>query len=243
MCTVSFIPVKDKIYMTSNRDEKSWRSPALPPAIYKFATGNILYPKDSHAGGTWIAVHESGRCIVFLNGAWIGHAPGKNYARSRGLILLELIDDPDPVRHFAKVNFEQIEPFTAIIFDQGDLHECRWNGIKKYKKAIGAGSPRIWSSATLYSPEMVMRRDQWFENWLKNHPMPSQEEIMDFHRYSGDGDPQHDLLMNRDNLVYTVSITSLAIGHEKAVMIYQDLKYSRKFRQELTLGKAIVQRS
>jgi hypothetical protein len=239
MCTVTFIPVNKTIYITSNRDEKNWRSPALPPAIYVFKTGKILFPKDSFAGGTWIAVHESGRAIVFLNGAWISHAPGKNYARSRGLVLLELIDNHDPVLLFSQISFEQIEPFTAIIYNQGSLFECRWDGIKKYYKPIAADAPQIWSSTTLYSPVMVMRRDEWFKSWQKKHSLPSQEDIMNFHQYSGDGDPNHDLLMNRNDMVYTVSITSLAIEQDKAVMIHQDLKNNRKAREELHLGKAI----
>ena len=239
MCTVTFIPVNETIYITSNRDEKSWRSPALPPAVYAFKTGNILFPKDSFAGGTWIAVHESGRAIVFLNGGWIGHAPGKNYARSRGLILLELIDDPDPVSMFGQMNFDQIEPFTAIIYNEEKLYESRWDGIKKHNKSIETSVPQIWSSATLYSPAMAMRRDQWFKNWHKKYPQPSQEDILNFHRYTGDGDPNHDLLMNRNDSVYTVSITSMAINQDKTVMTYHDIKNKQKAKQELNLAKAI----
>jgi len=239
MCTVTFIPIRDKVFITSNRDEKNWRSPAWAPAIYPYRTGQLLFPKDSFAGGTWIAVHESGRAIVFLNGAWISHAPAKNYARSRGLVLLELIDNPDPPGLFNRIILEQIEPFTSIIYENGNLHECRWDGIRKYSKIIDAGKPQIWSSATLYSPEMAMRRDQWFETWLKLHSMASQEDILEFHRNSGDGNPNHDLLMNRNDMVYTVSITSLAIGQDKALMVYQDLKNNRQSKKELSLAKAI----
>lgn len=242
MCTVTFIPVKETIYITSNRDEKNWRSPALPPAIYQFNSGNILFPKDSFAGGTWIAFHESGRAIVFLNGAWIGHAPGRNYARSRGLVLLELIDSPDPVSLFSRMNFDQIEPFTAIIYNRGKLDECRWDGIRKHTKSIDAGIPQIWSSATLYSPEMVMRRDQWFKIWQKKYQRPSQEDILNFHRDNSDGAPKYDLLMNRNELVYTVSITSIAVNPEKVIMIYHDLKTNFKATQSLKLVKAFTYR-
>ena len=34
MCTVSFIPVNDNYILTSNRDEKKLRRPAVPPAVY-----------------------------------------------------------------------------------------------------------------------------------------------------------------------------------------------------------------
>src|SRR5215207_5422808 len=100
MCTVTFIRQADKIYITSNRDEKHWRSNALPPAVYPFTSGNLLFPKDGDAGGTWIAAHENGNAIVFLNGGFIAHTPKPPYRKSRGLVLTNLIDRPEPFISF-----------------------------------------------------------------------------------------------------------------------------------------------
>ena len=66
MCTVTFIPSKEHILLTSNRDEKHWRSPAHAPARYPYSTGAILFPRDGDAGGTWFAVHENGNAVIFL---------------------------------------------------------------------------------------------------------------------------------------------------------------------------------
>ena len=104
MCTVTFIPAKDRIYLTSNRDEKHWRTAALPPAAYEFDSGKMLFPKDGDAGGTWVAAHENGNAIVFLNGGLVAHVPNPPYRKSRGLILLDLLNRFlfEPVGHWLR---------------------------------------------------------------------------------------------------------------------------------------------
>jgi uncharacterized protein with NRDE domain len=104
MCTVSFIRVKEKVFLASNRDEKHFRSSAIPPTVYESETGKLLFPKDADAGGTWIAMHENGNAIIFLNGAFICHLPQPPYRLSRGVILLELITHSSPFNHFSKIN-------------------------------------------------------------------------------------------------------------------------------------------
>ena len=84
MCTVTYIPTKEHVYLTSNRDEKNWRTDALAPEVYEFSSGKIIYPKDGDAGGTWIAAHENGNVVVFLNGGFVAHTPAPPYRKSRG---------------------------------------------------------------------------------------------------------------------------------------------------------------
>src|SRR5687767_6951963 len=158
MCTVTFIPTGDKIFITSNRDEKHWRSNALQPALYAGKTGDLLFPKDGDAGGTWIAAHENGNAIVFLNGGFVRHTPEPPYRKSRGLILLYLIDSPDPESAFNTLQLDRIEPFTAVIWSTGQLFECRWTGTQKYVTQLPVNQPHIWSSATLYDEEVAEKR-------------------------------------------------------------------------------------
>src|SRR5215470_17195971 len=104
MCTVTFIRSADKIYITSNRDEKHWRSSAFPPTVYPCTSGKLLFPKDGDAGGTWIAAHENGNAIVFLNGGFVRHTPQPPYRKSRGLILLDLIEGRTAYNSFLAIN-------------------------------------------------------------------------------------------------------------------------------------------
>jgi hypothetical protein len=61
MCTVSFIPIKDRICITSNRDEHSVAVKLIPPSrSIKLGMQILFFPKDSKAGGTWIALRGNG---------------------------------------------------------------------------------------------------------------------------------------------------------------------------------------
>ncbi|WP_276485865.1 NRDE family protein [Paraflavitalea pollutisoli] len=242
MCTVTFIPTPDKIILTSNRDEQQRRSQAIPPAVYDLPSGRLLFPKDIDAGGTWIAAHENGNAIVLLNGGWVAHTPQPPYRKSRGLILLDLLDSTMPYQYFSPIKLEGIEPFTAVIWEDGQLYECRWDGTQKYAQQLDASIPHIWSSVTLYGPDIIARRKQWFDNWLSRHRRPFQEDVLHFHQFTGDGDAHNDLLMNRDGKVGTVSVTSLAISPDAMVMRYLDLRQQQTFTQELTIEKIGVGR-
>ena len=241
MCTVTFIPAGDKIYLTSNRDEKHWRSAALPPQPYPFPSGKILFPKDGDAGGTWIAAHENGNAIVFLNGGFISHKPQPPYRKSRGLILLDLIESTTAYNSFLAINLNNIEPFTAIIWDDGHLFECRWNG-RKHHKQLDASIPHIWSSATLYDEAVISKRKKWFNSWIGKNNMPVQEDILHFHQFTGDGDSHNDLMMNRDGKVFTVSVTSMAITENAVNMQYLDLKNNQSHGHELVFEKSMIDR-
>ncbi|MGB8191606.1 MAG: NRDE family protein [Chitinophagaceae bacterium] len=233
MCTVTFIPSRENIILTSNRDEKHWRSAAHAPAAHTFNTGRILFPKDGDAGGTWFAIHENGNAVVFLNGGFIKHEPAPPYRRSRGLILLDLLDSTSPHGTFRFIDLDNIEPFTAVIWDGDRLFECRWDGTRKHTKEMDRSRAHIWSSCTLYDDEVISKRKQWFADWLLQHPTPTQEEILHFHQFTGDGDAHNDLLMNRDGKVFTVSVTSTAITADRANLQYLDIKNDISSNEEI----------
>lgn len=239
MCTVTFIPSKHTVFLTSNRDEKQWRSLASMPSVHKGGSGRILFPRDGDAGGTWIAAHENGNAIVFLNGGFFAHTPQPPYRRSRGLILVDLIDCAEPFNSFLAFDLGNIEPFTAVIWDDRRLFECRWDGTKKHVLSLDASKPHMWSSVTLYSPAIIQKRNQWFDQWIEGRNVPSQQSILDFHLFTGDGDCHNDLKMNRGQ-VFTVSVTSMAISADRVQMQYLDIINSQSFQQELVFENSMA---
>lgn len=240
MCTVTYIPTKEYFYLTSNRDEKNWRSDALAPAIYSSGSGRMMFPKDGDAGGTWIAAHENGNIVIFLNGGFKAHTPAPPYRKSRGLILLDMLDHTTPYNCFLAINLNGIEPFTAIIRDSGHLFECRWDGSKKHHKETDRTVPHIWSSVTLYDEETISKRKKWFEDWLAGKKTIYQNDILHFHQFTGDGDAHNDLKMNRDGKVFTVSITSIGIGSNGLTMDYLDLKNGESYSARLIFESSIA---
>jgi len=223
MCTVTFIPTKDSVLLTSSRDEQKRRSTAAPPQEYEFPTGKMWFPKDRDAGGSWIAVQENGNAIVLLNGGFEKHIPDPPYEKSRGLVLIDLMASRNPYDHFRSYNLENIEPFTLVIWAGSELSECRWDGERKHSRFLDKSIPYIWSSATLYSGEVVTKRQQWFDGWMKDNNDIALDDILQFHQFTGDGDKHNDLLMNRDGQVFTVSITGMEIAQNRARIKYLDL--------------------
>lgn len=223
MCTVSFIPVRDTFFITSNRDEKYTRQHALPPAFHEYNQVKLLFPKDANAGGTWIGLRENGNAAVLLNGAFIRHLSRPSYRKSRGLLLLDILSAEHPSIAFTKVRLTDIEPFTLVLFEQRCLYEFRWDGNEKFCRQLSASRPHIWSSATLYDGLVVKKRERWFAAFLNRHPNPTQLDILNFHRFSGDGNCSTDLLMNRDGIYSTVSISSIYLTNDRGGIKYQDL--------------------
>jgi hypothetical protein len=239
MCTVTFIPVNNKIFITSNRDEQAQRATAIKPGVYKMQTGNILFPKDAKAGGTWFALHENGNAVVFLNGGNIKHNPQPPYNRSRGLILLDIIDSDEPFEKFLDISLENVEPFTAIIWSSGKLHECIWNGSSKSFCRLKADMPHIWSSVTLYDDEAILKRKKWFADWQKKNPQPGLKNIIAFHQFN-DGDIHDGFFMNRNGITLTVSITAVEFDADSATMNYIDIKDNNNSAAKFHFNNAVI---
>lgn len=235
MCTVTFIPGKEKVIITSNRDEKNKRKPALAPSLYMYKGWKMIFPKDAEAGGSWIAFKENGDAAVLLNGAFIKHHSQAPYRESRGTIFLDMLASKYPSYKFSKMNLNGIEPFTIILFEKGSLYQFRWDATEKYCKQLSASRPHIWSSATLYDGLIIKKREQWFAEFLNRNCFPTQQDILNFHRFSGDGDSSNDLMMNRDDVYSTVSITSILLTNDRGSMKYLDTKNSRRVEMNIEL--------
>ena len=226
MCTVTFIPRSSGFIMASNRDEHVLRPYAQSPGIYPFPGGNIAFPKDGKAGGTWIGMHEDGNVMVLLNGAFGRHIPKAEYRKSRGLIFLDILQHPDPATAFLEIDLQDIEPFTLALFAGRKLWDLRWDGDQKYHERLDELKPHIWSSAMLYEEPVRRQRELWFREWLKSVDTATVtlDEVKEFHTFGGrEGRTEEALVMSRDNLLKTVSITIIERRPPATVMYYHDL--------------------
>jgi Transport and Golgi organisation 2 len=239
MCTVSFIPLQNKVFIAHNRDEKSNRTKAVAPAEYIVNGYTLLFPRDSAAGGTWIACNKNnGSAAVLLNGAFEKHVHQPQYRKSRGLAFLDILAANDLYLSYCKVDLAGIEPFTVILWNNHTLYECRWDGTQKHIIKPDASTPHSWSSVTLYDEAIISKRETWFRNWQQVHPVPSIDEVIQFHLSGGDGDPHNDLRMNRNGDLLTVSITAMEISEDKSIMKYLDLQANTGATAELIFTKA-----
>lgn len=224
MCTVTYIPLGNSDFiLTSSRDIPFSREKASHPQKMMEDGVELYYPKDGKAGGTWIGSSDKKRLICLLNGGFEYHTSRTNYAKSRGLIVKELLKADDLYKGFQKVDLENVEQFTLTIVDwhkELELIEFVWDGTKKHIKLM-LQEPHIWSSSTLYDKSVKKLRSVWFSKWQKKNEI-SQKSILDFHHNAGIGDAFIDVMMNR-GLGGTVSITSIKKENDQLSMHYEDV--------------------
>jgi uncharacterized protein with NRDE domain len=233
MCTVSYISSGSKVVITSNRDEQVSR-PALVPCWYNINGKELLFPKDTKAGGTWFATDRSGNIGVLLNGSGQEYARRPKYQKSRGLALLDVLSNNDPLYGLEIAGLEEVEPFTLILCTNRSLYQLLWNGQEKQLTQLDPKQNYIWSSSTLYSVEQQGQRVIVFKNFLKDYPGASAEDIFALHAQK-DTDASASFIINRDNTLKTLSITQLVLGDGIATFKYNDLSAAINYSETLLL--------
>lgn len=229
MCTVSFVSSNGKTIITSNRDEKVLRPNAIQPKNYQINNKNIFFPKDQKAGGTWYAVNENGTVLVLLNGAEEKHQLKPSYRKSRGLIVLDLISSDSVLDVWNRIDLDNIEPFTLVLFENSNLYQLRWNEAEKSTLQLDVNQMHIWSSSTLYPKEIREHRTQLFQQFLKDKTEISGSEMHHFHRYTEEDNPQNGLVINRNDELKTLSITQTVIEKNKVVLSHYDLQQQKEY--------------
>jgi hypothetical protein len=223
MCTVTYTPLEHSVLFSSCRDENPNRIHASMPAYVKGKNRHMLYPADGLAGGTWLGVNSAGDVIILLNGGEENHVRQRNYRFSRGIIVKELLDAISPVEKFLRTDLDNIEPFTLIIYSRKELHQLVWTGSEKQHKIPDPLQAHIWSSATLYNRTVQTKRKKWFQTFLKQHPLPTSKQLLQYFTDEAPSDSENGFVMNRNESIKTCSITLIERREQHAVFEYHDL--------------------
>ncbi|WP_375444546.1 NRDE family protein [uncultured Fibrella sp.] len=222
MCTATYFPLSTTGFiLTHSRDEKVIRPAALAPKAFRIGDSDVTFPQDPQGQGTWIAT-SADTTVCLLNGAFTAHLPKPPYKHSRGLVIPHFFTYPS-VDEFAEAyDFCSIEPFTLLVAERGRLVELRWNGKRLFTHEKDPERPHIWSSVTLYTHDVIEKREDWFRDWQQQHPAPSVEAIRWFHQHAGDGDRENSIRMNRQDALLTLSLTSIIHHDGQADLFYED---------------------
>lgn len=232
MCTVSFIPLKDKCIITSNRDEHISRPLSFQPKEEVSSGVTLIYPKDPKAGGTWYAINEYGTVGVLLNGAFEKHESKGNYARSRGLILIDLISKPHSLDYLRLINLENIEPFTLVLYENKKLIEMRWDGDSRHIKDMDVNSSHIWSSSTLYNNKVRNKREKLFNDFITQQRL-SPKSILNFHSHTSN-DLENGFVIERKTGLKTFSVTQANVESNISFLDHHDLINKKTSSMQLT---------
>jgi len=222
MCTVAYIPLKNKLLFASLRDENPLREKALRPRLQRTGSAPFLAPLDPSGGGSWVGINRRGCVVILLNGGFRKHARKEHYRKSRGQIVTEMLMDETPLVMWGLLDLRQIEPFTLIVWHCGKLFQLVWNGKKKSRIALPQNRPLLWSSVTLYKSESRKKRSGLFSHWASKELKASPENLFSF--FQSVDDPRNGFLVNREEKIKTLSFTTLELsGSGKAGIRYQDL--------------------
>lgn len=239
MCTVSFVRANNAVIITSNRDEHIGRENATAPAIQILKDKKTIFPKDARAGGTWFAAADNGTVAVLLNGAFKKHIAKPPYRKSRGLILLAIIESDQPLSFFSELNLDNIEPFTVVLYQPGLLYELRWDGTKKYQRQPDISGNHIWSSSTLYSHEIIEQRENFFQQFIQATAAITSERIQKFHA-GNNGDDENGFIINRQTGMKTFSITQAIINNNAVNFLHTDLLQQKQYIQTMAIHQSAI---
>ncbi len=209
MCTVVFIPDKEKYYFASLRDENPNRLEAIVPFLTNTNNCNFLAPRDPKGGGTWAGINEYGNVIILLNGGFKNHTKQNNYSKSRGIIVTELLLTKTPVAEWTLFDLDNIEPFTLIVWAEEKLSQLVWDGKSKTLINLSSKEPHIWSSATLYSDNTKNYRTKLFKKWMTTEPYLSKFSLLNFFKTYNEN--YNGFLMKRGENIKTLSYTFIEI--------------------------------
>jgi len=233
MCTVSYLPLSAGGYIvTSNRDETPSRN-AVGLRHLQADGQTIVFPVDPAAGGSWIAVSDQGRIACLLNGAYEPFRPDPKYTHSRGQVLLSAVSSVDPA--FDDSVLALTAPFTLVLVEDMHLREYVWDADSLHVRTLDPAIPAFWSSVTLYPEDVRKWRKSMFEHWLSTHAEYSQEDIIDFHRYGGQEDGWNGFVMNREERVRTLSITSAQRSQTHMSLCHDDLIAENTIREQMEI--------
>ena len=230
MCTVTYIPTKDGFILSSNRDESPKR--AYNPLVKELiGDTKVMYPKDSK-GGSWLFASEKKEVVCVLNGAFVKHTHQPPYRESRGIIARMYFNFENPAQYIKNVDLIGIEPFTMIIASPLKLFELRWDGKVKFVEIKDLDKNHIWSSATLYEHQIQALREQWFRNYLQNSSEVTRKEVRYIHRNGTVGDPTQNYVMNRNDIVKTISISHVIVGQKSIEFEFENLVDDLKLNEQ-----------
>ncbi len=221
MCTVTYIPSDKGFILTANRDEFADRKPASFPNTRASKRGEVTFPADGDAGGTWIATSPS-LTVSLLNGNY-NRDPNITYRKSRGLVALDPFDFDSVDEYLEQANFEGINGFKMLLIEEEVLTEITWDGNQLTRESHKPEIPNIWVSIPKKFQHILEWRKSAFRQFLTNNPKPNPSKIREFHQIKTDPTGLGTQI-EKNNMVFTVSMTQVRLEEKNPEISYCSFK-------------------
>ena len=174
MCILTFVETKDSKIITFTRDE----DPDRNFENMKLRSNGLICPLDLQNKGTWIGCNGL-QISMLQNGALEKHKRKSHYDKSRGLILMEILNGKKIDEVFDELKGMEIEPFTLSIFEIKDslFTIYTYDGENSIKKINDESNSLINLSSTLYDNSSKIRIKNDFIKAALSEP----DDLIDFH--------------------------------------------------------------
>ena len=219
MCILSYVPTKDGFVLTFNRDEVFSRKTKAPDH-YTIDDQQLVFPKDTKYGGSWIGINET-RSVVgcMLNAK--GKSP-KIPSKSRGVIFIDNL-----IRGGVNLNENElchIAPFTLLFFyvQSQVVVKYYWDGIDLKRENNPMSSPLVLCSSSLYTEAIISELREEFKNQISDKS-EVENTTSSFHKkclfYKN-----HPIYLKKNSDIQTVSITTILKNKKGFTLTYADLQ-------------------
>lgn len=223
MCTLTYVPRPSESIITVNRDEAPSRAASAPIIRQKDGRRFWLAPEPISGSSNTILDIINQRLAVLLNGAFVAHEHNPPYRKSRGDVIQESFEYANLYSMKLSYQFDGIEPFTLLNFQNNRWEEMRWDGREVYMAEPDISANHIWSSAKLYAPEAAAKREKLFFDFVDNSRAIYPQQLFDIHRRNQNDPRGLGFRMNFEDRVKTVSVTQLVFANGRITLRYLDL--------------------
>lgn len=135
---------------------------------------------------------------------------------------MDAVNAPDSTVFLQSYNLKQIAPFTLLVYEANEFQQLVWDGHERHLTNLSIHEPQIWSSATLYPKQIRDWRKKLFDEWIAEQEKFDRDSIMNFHQMAN-SDPENDFIMNRNDVVKTLSITSITLQKSNSSILHISL--------------------
>jgi len=168
MSIVTYFKRKEKIILTLYRDETEVNSMTIHPKIYFKKRKKTFYPKDIKTGGTWFVIDEFGNAIVLLNDTLQKNNEKNGDRKSRGVVVIELIESEKILESWKILDLLHVEPFTLIVYTNKKLYKLQWNAISKSLIQLDENNSHVWTSNFINSNKINFHKFLKIKDSLKD---------------------------------------------------------------------------
>lgn len=223
MCTVSWLHTGDGYHLLCNRDERHTRKAALAPFVQQQQDVHFIAPVDRDHGGSWIAVNEFGLAFCLLNRypSESCHNEERREYRSRGLLLMELVDCRDSMEARSRIDrfkLEEFPPFTlAMLAPAEPSLLIHWTGCDALLEYNSDAMPLVSSSFNQRGVGICRKR--LFERMVAEQGHINIRGLLDFHSSHWPAPSAYSPCMHREDAA-TVSFSWIKVGEDGIEFFY-----------------------